>query len=101
MCYLNTSKPKTIIFMKFYIYVLLLAVLTGEVAMAQSDPLSGTASVVDADNRNPIKGATLRLLEANLKITSDRGGTYSFKINDLPATLLATYIGYEPQRMAI
>src|SRR5690606_25016481 len=103
MCCLKISEPKIIIFMKFYIYILLLTVLTGEVAKAQTDPdpVSVNGNVLDADSGKPIKGATLRLLKANLKISSDHNGAFSFKINGLSDTLLATFVGYESQRIVI
>ena len=89
--------------MKFYIYILLLIVLIAEEAVAQVDvyPISVSGNVMDADSGKPIKGATLRILKANLKITSGHNGAFLFSVNNLPDTLLATYVGYESKRMVI
>lgn len=51
--------------------------------------------VVDISNRSPLPGANIMLNDSVISIT-DLNGNFIIDPEDYPATLTATYIGYEP-----
>lgn len=75
---------------KLFLVVLLVALATGNAIAAI---LKGT--ITDKQTKEPLIGATVRILETNLGAVADLNGNFSLKIEDGVYTLEVKYIGYK------
>src|SRR5690606_277594 len=58
--------------------------------------------VRDAENGEPLAGATLQLAGITHSTKTDRGGHFQFVTGQkLPATLIVSYIGYETKQVVV
>lgn len=65
----------------------------------QQQTISGT--VVDASTREPMPGVNIIVKGTTIGQITDAQGKYSLSVSDLNATLVITFIGYNPQEVPI
>lgn len=81
---------------------LLFALISTQIAVAQSSKsLSGVVRGVDSDGTKPLAGATLQWLGYSAGTFSGKDGKFNLKRPDGATRLLARYVGYGSDTMAI
>jgi len=71
-------------------------------AYAQHPNIAIAGKVLDADTREPLVSATVRLRNTTHQVLTDEQGGFQFLTGqEFPATAQISYIGYEPQEVII
>ncbi|MCK7557444.1 carboxypeptidase-like regulatory domain-containing protein [Chitinophaga sedimenti] len=78
--------------------LLLLLLHLSVVGTAQSVPVKGR--VVDTDG-TPLVGVTVRVKDTNTGTVTGADGTYTLTVPGSTAVLAITYLGYDPQEIAV
>ena len=82
------------------LFLLLVAVLSiGLCASAQTRTVSGT--VLDAENDDPIIGASVTAAGSNVGVATDYDGNFTIVVPAATSKLTVSYVGYETQTVNI
>ncbi|TJZ61082.1 TonB-dependent receptor [Sphingobacterium olei] len=90
-----------------YSYILILSILSFHSVHAQEEPkpiinASLVGTVVNAQTKEPIAGATLQLEAVTHSVTTDKFGKFQFVTGQkLPFTVIVSYLGYEKKTLVI
>ncbi len=60
-----------------------------------------TGTVTDFENKQPIPGVTVVVKGTTKGTATDGSGVYSLRVDDADQTLVFSFVGYEPQEVAI
>jgi TonB-linked SusC/RagA family outer membrane protein len=85
--------------MKRKLYLLFILVVFAFPALAQERIVSG--SITDADNGNTLPGVSIVLKGTQTGTVSDIKGNYSIKVTSNKDVLVFSFVGYEPQEIAV
>src|SRR5690606_28622407 len=82
----------------FSFWVIATAVYAQETKPIINASLVGT--IIDAQTKEPIEGATVQLEAVTHRVKTDRNGKFEFVTGQkLPFTILVSFVGYEQQRI--
>lgn len=83
---------------KFFTRAVLLVIVTGVCAVAQSRV---TGTVVDGDNGSPLPGVNITIKGAEGGTFTGYDGDFAIDVQQLPATLIFSFIGFETKEVAV
>ncbi len=79
----------------------MIAVAKSKVSMTLTDPIKVSGKVVDAETSDPIPGVNVLVKGTTQGVVTPASGEYSLMIDQLPATLLFSFIGYTSQEVEV
>lgn len=95
------------VFRYSYILILFLLLMSFHSIRAQDEPkpiinASLVGTIIDANTKEPIEGATIQLEAVTHSVATDREGRFQFVTGQkLPFTLIITYVGYQKKTIVI
>ncbi len=95
----ETLTACTSVFLFLLAFLLLASVVQPPAALAQTREISG--AVTDAETGNPLPGANVVVLGTAVGTATDANGTYRLEAPASADSLQFSFIGYEPQTVAI
>ena len=100
MPYPYISKKRMNSFIR-YIYILLLSILACSVSAQEQNRIRVHGRITDAATKKPLPYASVRIKGTSTGCTSDNDGHFSFYVNALKDTIIASSIGYTDSKIAL
>lgn len=82
---------------KLYYFIIMMVCLSVQTAYSQNRRISGT--VTDAKTGEPLIGVSVKVKGTNTGASTDAAGSFTVTVTTPGATLLFSYMGYQPQEV--
>ena len=87
--------------MKAYSLAILLTCFFATISGESTAQTVLTGRVFDADSNAPLAGANVSVKNSSRGTTTNLNGNFSLEVEALPVTLVASFVGYEPQELDV